>query len=134
MCSPYRLSSTYPACGCQKGTPLAIDTLHLAVLRYIVRVALYSDSWIHPVTRVVTSYRIKIVATTYTSDLVSQLNFLSFLSLNFHLDLGRAVRTVRSGAGFQKITAIADMRKTKRRLFHGFEDANGIDSGHSRRK
>ena len=32
------------ASGCQKGTPLAIDTPHLAVLRYIVRVALYSDS------------------------------------------------------------------------------------------
>jgi magnesium-transporting ATPase (P-type) len=42
--SPYRLSSTYPACGCQKGMPLAIDTPHLAVYRYIFRVALYSDS------------------------------------------------------------------------------------------
>ena len=29
MCSPYQLSSTYPAYGCQKGTPLAIDTPHL---------------------------------------------------------------------------------------------------------
>ena len=44
MFSPYRLSGTHPACGCQKGTPLAIDTPHLAMLRYIVRVALYSDS------------------------------------------------------------------------------------------
>ena len=30
-------------------------------------------------TRVVTSYRIKIVATTYTSDFVSHLDFLSFI-------------------------------------------------------
>ncbi|SAL73066.1 hypothetical protein AWB69_08912 [Caballeronia udeis] len=31
MCSPYRLPGTHPAYGCQKGTPLAIDTpLHLA--------------------------------------------------------------------------------------------------------
>ena len=30
---PYRLSGTDPACGCQKGMPLAIDTPHLAVLR-----------------------------------------------------------------------------------------------------
>ena len=44
MCSPYQLSSTYPAYGCQKGTPLAIDTLYLAVLRYVVRDALYSAS------------------------------------------------------------------------------------------
>ncbi len=41
--SPYRLSSTDPACGCQKGRSLAIGTPHLAVLRYIVRAALYSD-------------------------------------------------------------------------------------------
>ena len=39
MCSPYQLSSTHPVCGYQKGTPLAIGTPHLAVLRYIVRVA-----------------------------------------------------------------------------------------------
>ena len=26
MCSPYQLSSTYPACGCQEGVPLAIYT------------------------------------------------------------------------------------------------------------
>ena len=44
MFSPYRLSGTHPACGCQKGTPLAIDTPHLAVLRYVVRAALYSGS------------------------------------------------------------------------------------------
>jgi hypothetical protein len=44
ICSAYRLSSTSPTYGCQKGTPLAIDTPHLAVYRYIVRVALYSDS------------------------------------------------------------------------------------------
>ena len=73
MCSPYRLSSTHPACGCQKGTPLTICAPHLAMLRYIVRVALYSDSWIHPVTRAVPSY---IVRTTTTSDLVSHLDFL----------------------------------------------------------
>ena len=35
---------TYPAYGCQKGTPLTIDTPHLTVLRYVVRVALYSDA------------------------------------------------------------------------------------------
>lgn len=29
MCSPYRLSSTYPAYGCQEGTPLTIYTPHL---------------------------------------------------------------------------------------------------------
>lgn len=27
-----------------KGTPLAIDIPHLAMLRYVVRIALYSDS------------------------------------------------------------------------------------------
>jgi len=42
MFSPYQPSSTDPACGCQKGTPLAIDTPHLTVLRYVVRAALYS--------------------------------------------------------------------------------------------
>lgn len=40
--SPYRLSSTYPAYGYQKGTLLAICTPHLAVFRYIVRAALDS--------------------------------------------------------------------------------------------
>ena len=30
-------------CGCQKGTPLTISTPRLTALRYIVRVALYSD-------------------------------------------------------------------------------------------
>jgi hypothetical protein len=34
-----QLSSTHPVCGYQKGTPLAIGTPHLAVLRYIVRTA-----------------------------------------------------------------------------------------------
>ncbi len=37
MCSPYRQSCTHPAYGCQKDTPLAIDTPHLAVPRYIVK-------------------------------------------------------------------------------------------------
>ena len=37
MFSPCQLSSTYPAHGCQKGTPLAIDTPHLSVYRYVVR-------------------------------------------------------------------------------------------------
>src|SRR5205814_50563 len=37
--SPYRLSSTHPACGCQKGTPLAIDTPRLAALRYFAGIA-----------------------------------------------------------------------------------------------
>ena len=41
--SPYRLSSTHPTVGCQKGMPLAINTPQLALLRYIVRVALDSD-------------------------------------------------------------------------------------------
>ena len=44
MFSPYRLSSTFPAYGCQKGTPLTIDTPCLAALRYIVRVALNYQS------------------------------------------------------------------------------------------
>jgi len=44
MFSPYRLSCTHPAYGCQKGTPLAIDTPHLAALRYVVRAALDSGS------------------------------------------------------------------------------------------
>ena len=48
--------------------------------------------------------------------------------------LGRAVSRVQGGAGFQKITAIAGMRKTKRRFFQGFDDENGIDSGSGRRK
>src|ERR1700677_2023013 len=39
MSSPYQLSSTHPVCGYQKGTPLAIGTPHLAVLRFIVRAA-----------------------------------------------------------------------------------------------
>ena len=69
MFSPYRLSGTSPARGCQKGTPLAIDTPHLAVLRYVVGAALYSGSWIHPVTQVVPSVA---VGTTSTSDIVSQ--------------------------------------------------------------
>ena len=43
MFSPYRLSSTHPTVGCQKGMPLAINTPQLALLRYIVRVALDSD-------------------------------------------------------------------------------------------
>src|ERR1700675_3605876 len=68
MSSPYRLSRTHPARGCQKGTPLAIDTPHLTMLRYIVRAALDSGSWIHPVTRVVPSVA---VGTTFTSDFVS---------------------------------------------------------------
>ena len=76
MCSPYRLSSTGPACDCQNGTPLAIDTPHLALLRYIVSVALYSDSEIHPVTPAVPSYK---VGTTLTSDFVSHLLLLSIL-------------------------------------------------------
>jgi len=38
--SPYRLSSTYPACGYQMCTPLAIDTPLLAMLRYVVEAAL----------------------------------------------------------------------------------------------
>ncbi|MCP2091655.1 UNVERIFIED_ORG: hypothetical protein J2Y81_007761 [Paraburkholderia sediminicola] len=42
MFSPYRLSGTHPAYGCQKGTPLAIDTPRLAALRYVVRAALDS--------------------------------------------------------------------------------------------
>jgi len=42
--SAYQLFSTHPACGCQRGTPLAIDTPHLVVLLYIVRDALYSAS------------------------------------------------------------------------------------------
>ena len=41
--SPYRLSSTHPTVGCQKGMPLAINTPQFALLRYIVRVALDSD-------------------------------------------------------------------------------------------
>ena len=39
MSSPYQLSSTHPVCGYQKGTPLAIGTPHLVVLRFIVRAA-----------------------------------------------------------------------------------------------
>jgi hypothetical protein len=70
MFSPYRLSGTSPARGCQKGTPLTIDTPHLAVLRYVVGTALYSGSEIHPVTRVVPSVA---VGTTSASDIVSQL-------------------------------------------------------------
>ena len=66
--SPYRLSSAHPACGCQKGMLLTIDTPHVAVLRCIVRVALDSDSLIHPVTRVVPSVS---AGTTPTSDFVS---------------------------------------------------------------
>ena len=68
MFSPYRLSSAHPACGCQKGMLLTIDTPHVAVLRCIVRVALDSDSLIHPVTRVVPSVS---AGTTPTSDFVS---------------------------------------------------------------
>ena len=56
MFSPYRLSGTHPAYGCQKGTPLAIDTPRLAALRYVVRAALDSGSWIHRVTPVVHSF------------------------------------------------------------------------------
>src|SRR6202521_5060676 len=33
ICSPYRLASTYPACGCQEGLSLTLDTPHLSVLR-----------------------------------------------------------------------------------------------------
>src|SRR5579862_1740097 len=39
MSSPYQLSSTHPVCGYQKGTPLAIGTPNLAVLRFIVGAA-----------------------------------------------------------------------------------------------
>jgi len=44
LISPCRLSSTHPAYGYQKGTPLAIDTPRLAASRCVVGVALYSDS------------------------------------------------------------------------------------------
>ena len=41
---PYRLASTDPACGCQEGFLLTLDTPRGdLVLRYIVRVALDSD-------------------------------------------------------------------------------------------
>ena len=82
MSSPYRLSRTHPARGCQKGTPLAIDTPHLTMLRYIVRAALDSGSWIHPVTRVVPSVA---VGTTLTSDIVS--HWLVALDLHQHVGL-----------------------------------------------
>ena len=68
MFSPYRLSSTFQAYGCQKGTPLAIDTPCLTAHRYIVRVALYSNPWIHPVTRMVSSFEVE---TTSVRDFVS---------------------------------------------------------------
>jgi hypothetical protein len=42
MFSPYRLASTYPACGCQEGLSLALDTPHLSAPRYVVRDALDS--------------------------------------------------------------------------------------------
>jgi hypothetical protein len=81
--SPYRLSSAHPACGCQKGMLLTIDTPHVAVLRCIVRVALDSDSLIHPVTRVVPCVS---AGTTRTSDFVSHHPVVHRLVAHIELD------------------------------------------------
>ena len=72
MLSPYRLSGTYPAYGCQEGTPLAIDTPRHAALRCVVRAALDSGPWIHRVTPAVSS--LFEVRTTSISDFVSHLD------------------------------------------------------------
>ena len=41
ICSPYRLASTYPACGCQEGLSLTLDTPHLGASFHCHRRSLF---------------------------------------------------------------------------------------------
>src|SRR5260370_12077120 len=118
MFSPYRLSSPHPACGCQKGMLLTIDPPHLAMLRCIVRVALDSDSSIHPVTRVAPAVA---AGTTPTNDFVSHRPVVHRLVAHLELDgdlmnppaAGKLKQTQPTGS---KVL----MRMLARQLLQGF--------------
>jgi len=110
---------------------LTIDTPHLAMLRCIVRVALDSDSSIHPVTRVVPSVA---AGTTPTNDFVSHRPVVHRLVA--HLELNGDLMNPPSAGKLQQTQPTGPkvlMRMLARQLLQGlllrFSQFNGTFHG-----